>query len=195
MRSTLARSLSAGKRRSAREGMRILVLLFSLLIPTPARAYPTLSPLAVGKTWTYEVTNVGFSTICAPGDRTEEVLAIETVDGQDAFKIRGYCGYVGHMRTDGLKQWGWFGAENRWYLYLDEPEPRRTWEEFRAFARWEELGQYAGKFHTFENCFRKLRLLAYTDVSIFCADVGMVYHRNIDLSGTGWEAHLRSYVP
>lgn len=148
-----------------------------------------LYPLAVGRTWTYQVTSTYSS--CPGGTREMRVLSKGTTDGRETYEVRGFCGLTGHTNIAGDKveeyyDWGPTG----WMRSLDEPvSDGHTWQTTNGSATFGMIyskATIAGK----SDCWKVTQQVSYTSYWIYCRGAGLVRYEMVDLAGGTIKAEL-----
>jgi len=156
-----------------------------------------LYPLAVGRSWTYEVGAVGAGAVCAPGTYSEEVLGTTSVGGREAFEVAGWCSAVGtnYLASDGDKVEVYYNGG--WIVVLDTPvEEGHTWTSTGPVVyTWKQEGAVTVPAGTFDDCWRREQQVSYTAYTIYCRGVGAVIDYSQDLAGNGWDARLSASSP
>jgi hypothetical protein len=148
-----------------------------------------LLPLAVGRTWTYDVVSTYPS--CPAGAREQSVVGTGEIDGRATFRVRGFCGLEGESHVDGdlvedHYDWGPLG----WTRMLDEPvEQGHAWSTTNGSAtfgmHYEVAGEMAGA-----ECWTVVQDVSYTSTWTYCRGVGLVRYEMIDLGGGTIRAEL-----
>jgi hypothetical protein len=151
-----------------------------------------LYPLAVGRSWTYDVTSTYAS--CPGGMREIRVLAQTTTEGRPTFEVRGFCGLTGHTHVDGDRveeyyAWGPTG----WMRALDEPVAAgHSWTTTNGSATFSMAYTDAGSVDGHAACWKVTQNVSYTTYWIYCRGVGLVRYEMIDLGGGTIRADLRA---
>jgi hypothetical protein len=151
-----------------------------------------LSPLEVGRTWTYDITSTYAS--CPAGRHDMRVVSAGTTDGRAAFEVASFCGPTGHTSVTGnivedYYDWGPVG----WTRQLDEPvEAGHTWMTTNGSATFGMTYSNEGSAGGFSDCWRVTQQVSYTSYWIYCRGVGLVTFDLVDLGGGTIHAELAS---
>jgi hypothetical protein len=146
-----------------------------------------LLPLAVDRTWTYDVTSTYPS--CPGGTKEQRVLGTDTIDGRTVFRVLGFCGIEGATFVDGdvvedHYDWGPVG----WTRSLDEPvEDGHAWTTTNGSATFGMHYERASG----DDCWTVVQEVSYTSRWTYCRGVGLVELEMIDLGGGTIRAELR----
>jgi hypothetical protein len=149
-----------------------------------------LYPLAVGRTWTYDVTSTYPS--CPAGQREMRVNGTGVTDGRPTFQVTGFCGITGNTFVDGdvvdeYYDWGPTG----WYRALDEPVmDGHTWTTTNGSATFTQTYADEGTVGGRDDCWRVTQNVTYTTYWIYCRGVGLVHYELVDLGGGTIRAEL-----
>lgn len=151
-----------------------------------------LWPLAVGRSWEFEVATFGGFPVCASGRHSDEVLGAVQVRGRDAFELRSFCPAAGvnTFAIDGDE--AELDYQGGWIVVLDVPvEDGHTWTSTGPVSyTWRAVDPVSVPAGTFDDCWMREQNVTYTAYSIFCRGVGMVRDYSEDLAGSGWDAQL-----
>jgi hypothetical protein len=149
-----------------------------------------LQPLALGRTWTYDVQSVG-TGYCASGTHDVTVLGHATVDGRDAFQVSSFCsGIASAYETVNGDQVD-VDYQGAWNHYLDVPvQDGHSWPYFNSSYTWHAVPTITVPAGTFTGCWKASQNVTYTAYATFCRGVGMVESYSQDLAGNGWDAKL-----
>jgi hypothetical protein len=164
------------------------VLIFGML---PVTATATIWPIKAGARWTYEITNIGFSPACAPG---ESSLVIHDVrEESDAMYFTGTteCGY--RFENKVVDDRFYIPYQDIWYLFLDKPQDQHTYVGFRSLYKYESIATFDVPAGTFTNCWLQTQLVSYQHQRIYCDGVGKIWEKHIDMSGSGFEIKLKNW--
>jgi hypothetical protein len=151
-----------------------------------------LDPLAVGRSWTYDVTSTYAS--CPAGSIDTTVLSAGTTDGRATFEVSSFCGETANTSIDGDRvddyyDWGPTG----WMRALDEPvEADHTWTTTNGSATFTMTYSDAGTVAGHPNCWQVTQNVSYTTYWIYCRGVGLVTYDLVDLAGGTIHAELSS---
>jgi hypothetical protein len=159
--------------------------------PGPEAGVPDdrIDPIALGRSWTYDVTIIGTYPICRAGSSTGQVLGTKQVSGKQAFQVQSFCPGAGttSYAVDGDRVELFYA--NTWILALDAPvEEGHTWTNGADDFVWEKAPKVTGKAGTFDDCWtaRQENSESYT---VFCRGVGPVKWHFVD-KGNGYDAVL-----
>ncbi len=145
-------------------------------------------PLAVGRSWQYEISGSTYPN-CPNGKKTTEIKTQAAQIGKNAFLFPGYCNIDSWLTVDGDTVDSLY--QGVWYRMTEGPiEAGHTWMGFRAEAHWEKIGSYTTPAGTFNDCWKAVRHVAYTDYAIYCRGVGPVENFIRDLAGGGFKVVL-----
>ena len=151
-----------------------------------------LSPLAVDRTWTYDVTSTYPS--CPGGQHVQRVTATGSIDGRETFRVLGFCGLEGESSVVGdvvedHYDWGPVG----WTRMLDEPVAAgHAWSTTNGSATFGMHYEDAGRVGGHDDCWKIVQEVSYTSHWIYCRGVGLVTFEMIDLGGGTIHADLRA---
>ncbi len=154
---------------------------------TPPGDDDRLLPLTVDRTWTYDVTSTYQS--CPSGVVEQRVIGTETIDGREAFRVRGFCGSEGSTFVDGdtvedYYDWGPVG----WLRQLDEPvEDGHAWTTTNGSAT---FGMHYERAEG-ADCWTVVQEVSYTSNWTYCRGIGLTRFEMIDLGGGTIRATLR----
>ncbi len=149
-----------------------------------------LMPLALGRTWTYDVASVG-GGFCANGSHDVKVLGQKTVDGRNAFEVSSFCSGVGSAYETVNGDQADVDYQGTWNHFLDVPvQDGHSWPYFNTGYTWESVPTITVPAGTFTACWKAHQNVSYTAFGIYCRGVGMVQSYSQDLAGNGWDAKL-----
>ena len=149
-----------------------------------------IDPIALGRTWTYNVTIVGTYPLCKAGSNVGRVLGEKVVAGKQAFQVQSFCPGAGtsSYAVDGDKVEVYYGSA--WILSLDAPVAEgHTWTDGVVTYVWENVGKLTVPAGTFDDCW-KARPQVGPSYTTFCRGVGPVRWHYVDASGNGYDAAL-----
>ncbi|MEO8798707.1 MAG: hypothetical protein ABI551_12545 [Polyangiaceae bacterium] len=154
-----------------------------------------IDPIAVGNTWTYDVTVAGTYPACTNGSGTSSVTQEKTLDGKDAFSVSSFCASLGSFwySTDGDRVYQYDDASSTWLLALESPvEDGRTWSNGTSTFVWKKIGSLAVKAGTYDDCWEvDLQGGAQFYAVTFCRGIGPVkWHVRDSSSLNGYDAAL-----
>lgn len=153
-----------------------------------------VDPIAVGRAWTYAVTELGTYPACPTGTSTATALMAGTEDGKaGAIEVQSLCSgaapswYV--VQGDVVQ----VDVAGTWVLALDGPvQEGRTWSDGVATFTWHDAGSVTVPAGMFTDCWSATENVAYSAYTIFCRGVGPVHWYTKDGTGNGFEAILSS---
>jgi hypothetical protein len=150
-----------------------------------------IDPLEVGRSWTYEITELGTYPLCPGGVHTGAALMAATVDGKQAIEVQSACANVGsaYYAVDGdLVQ---VAVDGAWLTALAAPvQEGQTWSEGSESFTWHSAGTVTVPAGTFSECWSATQNVAYSAYAIFCRGVGPVRWYTKDAQGDGYDAQL-----
>jgi hypothetical protein len=149
-----------------------------------------IDPIALGRTWTYDVTIIGTYPLCKAGTNTGRVLGEKVVGGKQAFQVQSFCPGAGtsSYAVDGDKVEVYYA--NAWILSLDSPVAEgHTWTDGLTTYVWEKVGKLTVPAGTYEDCW-KARPQIGPSYTTFCRGVGPVRWHFVDATGNGYDATL-----
>ena len=156
---------------------------------------PVLDPLAIGETWTYDVTIQGSFPGCSAGQFDSSVSQNETLGGRDAYLVSSFCPSLGSYwySADGDTVSVYSGSD--WVVGLDSPvQEGHSWvsDDGRTF-QWYSSGSLTLPAGTFSDCWEARETGSATEeYSIYlCRGVGPV-HWHYRYSGDGYDAVLHA---
>jgi len=149
-----------------------------------------IDPIALGRTWTYDVTIIGTYPLCRAGSNTGSVLGQKVVGGKPAFQVQSFCPGAGtsSYAVDGDKVEVYYGSA--WILSLDSPVAEgHTWTDGLTTYVWEKVGKVTVPAGTYNECW-KARPQTGPSYTTFCRGVGPVRWHYVDAIGNGYDATL-----
>ena len=154
-----------------------------------------LYPLAVGDTWTFDVTAVGAGSICSPGTYMQSVVSANPVGGRDAFQMTNFC--TGVSGTYDYSKPGGdeidFYYSDSWLVLVDPTlMDGHSWTYFNTSYTWKRETSVTVPAGTYTDCWTAQQNVSYTAYLTYCRDVGLVRSYSSDLTGAGWDAQLAS---
>lgn len=159
--------------------------------PDSGPATGPIHPLAVGRSWTYDVTEIGSAPSCPSGSHDWVVVNQEMHMGQSAFVLRPFCtgapfGYYYVQSTDVI----WRDTLGAWELTVDAPvKEGHTWSNSVSTFKWHDIGSYTVPAGTFSSCFDLLDTNGPSH-TVFCRGVGPVHQVFRTAAGNGFDATL-----
>lgn len=159
---------------------------------TGAVGQNVLFPLAIGREWTYKVTNIGSGGICGEGSFTSKVEDSKELGGKTAYTVTPWCSGVSDSATyapgDGDEVFYYFN--NEWQVILDgDLQDGATWSFQGLQYRWAKLGVQTLDGIMIPDCWSAERVDAPLIYDIYCRGVGAIRHHN-ETDGNGFEAVL-----
>lgn len=159
----------------------------------------SLMPLAVGRSWRYQVQQVGngsnlTTSPCANGVKFETVVASSTLAGRTDFEVVPLCGsgpdVFYSFSGDEVDQY----SLSRWQTYLGVPvQTGQYWHtaDGSEYA-WEGVPSISTQAGTFLNCWRRTQTYptGYGSFDVYCNGVGKVVSHFEDPNQNGWDAQL-----
>ncbi len=154
-----------------------------------------IDPIAMGESWTYDVTVAGSFSECESGTFAASVSQTEALDGKTAFLISSFCPGIQSI---------WYAAAGdvvyaydgeAWLLALDAPvQDGHTWSDGLETFVWKDVGSITVPAGTFSNCFEADVQDEATYYAVtFCRGAGPVKWHYRDTSGeNGYDAVLHS---
>lgn len=156
---------------------------------------PVIDPLAVGETWTYDVTIQGSFPDCNAGTFDSTVSQEESLGGREGFLVGSFCPSLGSYwyANDGDTVSVYSGSD--WVVGLDAPvQEGHSWSAFegRTFA-WYSAGSLTLPAGSFSDCWEARETGSdVEEYSIFlCRGVGPV-HWHYRYAGNGYDAVLHA---
>ena len=162
--------------------------------PSPdsgAMADDRIDPIEVGRTWTYDVQELGTYPLCPSGTHSGSALGTSMVGGKEAIEVQSACAKVGsayYAVTGDLVQ---LYAQGTWVIALDTPvQEGHSWSDGATTFTWHSVGSVTVPAGTFDACWSATQNVAYSAYAIFCRGVGPVRWYTKDASGNGYDAQL-----
>lgn len=152
-----------------------------------------IDPIALGRTWTYDVTVLGTYPACVAGAHAATVWNEEMLGGRDAFEIQSLCANAGSFfyAVDGDRVFTYVGQA--WVLSLDAPVAAgHTWSDGLDSFTWQAVPTVTVPAGTYANCWSAVEQVSYPTFTVFCRGVGPVHWHYEDGHGNGVDAVLRS---
>lgn len=153
-----------------------------------ATADDRIDPLAVGRSWTYSVTQIGNYPLCPAGTHDGTVNGESTKDGKHAFEVRSLCANGGTFFYSVAGDVVQFDAQGTWVLALDAPvQEGHSWTNGVTTYTWHAAGTVTVPAGTFDRCFQAKddNSESYTT---FCRGVGPIKWHYKDTTGNGYDA-------
>jgi hypothetical protein len=152
-----------------------------------------IDPIAMGNSWTYEVSVTGTYPDCSSGSGTGAVTQHSTLDAKDAYLITSFCPGIASVwySADGDTVYAYNGQT--WLLALDSPvQDGHTWSNSIETFVWRDVGSIMVGAGTFANCFEAdVQDEAQYYAVTFCRGVGPVKWHYRDTTGSnGYDASL-----
>jgi hypothetical protein len=150
-----------------------------------------IDPIALGRSWTYEVEEIGTFAYCPSGSHTGETIAEVEKNGKQAFEVTSLCQNLPSSLYAVEGDVVFVDYQDTWVLALDAPvEEGHTWSNGASTFTWHDEGSVTVPAGTFDDCWRATQNVAYEAYTIFCRGVGPVHWRSVDLTGNGFDAVL-----
>ena len=149
-----------------------------------------IDPIALDRSWTYDVQIFGSYPGCSAGKQSGKVLEAGTYEGRSAFRIQSLCPGFGSS---------WYAVEGdvveifykKWLRVVDAPVSEgHTWSNGVTSVTWHALGTVTVPAGTFTDCFKADQAAGYASYTVFCRGIGPVQWYTKDLAGNGYEAKL-----
>jgi len=152
-----------------------------------------IDPIALGRSWTYDVSIIGTYPICKAGSHTGAVLGQKTTAGKPSFQVQSFCPGAGTSSyfVDGDHVEIYYGGA--WILSLEAPVAETTmWTDGLLQYTWEKIGKITVPAGTFDDCWSAKHVggVSYTR---FCRGIGPVQWHYVDGTGNGYDATLTKY--
>lgn len=151
-----------------------------------------IDPLAVGRTWTYQVTEVGSYPSCPSGMHDGAVVGEGARNGKHAFEVRSLCANVGNLYyavAGDVVEWDDLGT---WLLVLDAPvQDGHAWSNGLTTYKWHAAGTVTVPAGAFDRCF-DAKDESGESFTTFCRGVGPIRWHYRDAMGNGYDATLTS---
>ncbi len=151
-----------------------------------------IDPIAVGRSWTYDVTIFGTYPLCSAGSHQGVVLGTKMLDGKQSFQVQSLCPGVGTLDYAVSGDVVQFDYMATWVLALDAPVAEgHTWTNGVDTFTWHSVGSVTVPAGTYSDCWKATQNVGYEAYTVFCRGVGPV-HWFTKNSGNGYEAMLTS---
>lgn len=153
-----------------------------------------INPIALGRTWTYDVSVIGVYPICKDGTYTGRVLGQRVVAAKSSFQVQSFCPGAGtsSYAVDGDRVELYY--DNQWILLHDSPVTAgHTWTDGAFTYAWQSAGQVSVPGGTFDDCWT-VRPTIGTSYTTLCRGVGPVHFHYVDAKGNGYDAQLTAYA-
>lgn len=156
-----------------------------------AGADERIDPIEVGRSWTYDITELGTYPFCPGGTHSGTALSSEMVAGKQAIQVQSACANAGtaYYAVDGdLVQ---VDVQGAWLTALASPvQEGQTWSQGSDSFTWHSAGTVTVPAGTFGDCWSATQNVAYSAYAIFCRGVGPVRWYTKDAQGNGYDAQL-----
>ncbi len=150
-----------------------------------------IDPIELGRSWTYDVEEIGTFAYCPSGSHTGETIAQVEKNGKPAFEVTSLCQNLPSSLYAVEGDVVFVDYLDTWVLALDAPvEEGHTWSNGASTFTWHDEGTVTVPAGTFDDCWRATQNVAYEAYTIFCRGVGPVHWRSVDLAGNGFDAVL-----
>lgn len=154
----------------------------------------SIDPLAVGNSWTYQVTVTGTYPACSNGSGTATVSDHQSYNGKDAYLVSSFCPSLGSYwySPDGDRIYEY--VSNAWIVAIDSPVlDGHTWTGGTETFVWKKIGSVTVVAGTFSDCWEIDDQAAPTYYNTtLCRGVGPVKWHYRDASQNGYDAELTS---
>lgn len=150
-----------------------------------------IDPIEVGRSWTYNVTVLGFYPLCSNGVFVSTALAQSTLDGKTAISVQSLCENAGVFKysVDGDRVFAYLNGG--WKTSLDSPVAEgHTWSDGFRNYKWESKGSITTPAGTFAECWSATTVASFSSYIVLCRGVGPVKWHYEDGLGNGYEAIL-----
>jgi hypothetical protein len=151
-------------------------------------------PVALGYSWTYDVTPLGLGDSCGSGARTTTVVGQSLLAGRNAFELDYFCSDTPvYVSTAGDQLY--YYTSNAWQLALDTPVAEgHSWPFFDGTRTWHSVGTVTVAAGTFTDCWDVDQQGAGVTTASFtyCRGVGLVRLHGQSQTGDGSDAALVS---
>jgi hypothetical protein len=151
-----------------------------------------IDPIAVGRSWSYNVEVLGNYLGCSPGKHDGKVLRAGSYQGRNAFEVQSFCEGFGSS---------WYSVVgdvvdlyySAWIRVVDAPVTEgHTWTSGTSTITWRDMGSVTVPAGTFSRCYRAEANVGYPSYTVFCRGVGPVRWYTKDKAGNGYDAQLVS---
>jgi hypothetical protein len=152
-----------------------------------------IDPIEVGRSWTYDVTVLGFYPACSNGTYSATAQSASVVDGRNAIFVTSFCpGSPGfNYSVDGDRVFSHYLGS--WIRSLDAPvQQGHEWTDGYLDYKWESKGTQTVPAGTFTECWSATTIASYTSYILLCRGVGPVKWHFEDGFGNGYEAILKA---
>lgn len=152
-----------------------------------------IDPIALGRSWTYDVSIIGIYPLCKSGSQTGAVLSDKPVGGMSAFQVQSFCPGVGvnsyHVEEDRVEVY--YGSQ--WVLSLDAPVAEgHEWTDGLFTYVWARVGTATVPAGTFTDCW-DAKHKGGVNYTRFCRGVGPIKWHYVDGTGNGYDAVLTTF--
>ncbi len=150
-----------------------------------------IDPILLGRSWTYDVTELGSYPLCPSGAHTAETISETDLDGRHAFEVTSLCANAPSSFYSVEGDVVLVNYQHTWVLALDAPvEAEHTWSNGASTFTWHSEGKYAVPAATFDRCWNATENVDHESFTVFCRGVGPVHWHSKDPSGNGFDARL-----
>jgi len=151
-------------------------------------------PVALGYSWTYDVTPLGIGDSCGSGVKTTTVVGQSLLDGRNAFELQYFCSATPiYVSTEGDRLY--YYNSNVWRLALDTPVAEgHSWAFFSGTRTWHSIGAVNVSAGTFTDCWEVQQEEGgiTTSTLTYCRGVGFVGSHSESQTGDGSDVTLVS---
>lgn len=156
-----------------------------------------IDPIEVGRSWTYDVSQLGFYAACPSGSHVSRVTGARELEGKTALTVESLCEGLGpyDYAVEGDRVFSYDELASEWIVALDAPvEAGHAWSDGTRDFVWESSGTVTVPAGTFSECWSATEQVDYTSFTIFCRGVGPVHWHYEDGFGNGYDAKLTATV-
>jgi hypothetical protein len=154
-----------------------------------------LYPIALGDSWTFDVTAVGAGSTCAAGTYMQAVVSANATGGRAAFQMSDFCTAI-----SGTYDYSAPGGDEVDFYYSDAwlvlVDPTlvdgHSWTYANTSYMWKRETSVTVPAGTYDDCWTAEQQVSYTAYLTYCRGVGLVHSYSSDLTGAGWDAQLAS---
>lgn len=150
-----------------------------------------IDPVELGRSWTYDVSVIGFFPACENGSHTATALSQSTIDGKTALRVSSFCPYAGayEYSVDGDRVYSYLAGS--WRTSIDSPVVAgHEWTDDFLTYRWESKGAVTTPAGTFSDCWSATTVAPYSSYIVLCRGVGPVKWHYDTGFGNGYDATL-----
>lgn len=153
-----------------------------------------LLPLAVGRTWTYQVTGLGSFPTCTTGTHSQTVTGQKIMGKVQGLQMAWVCENTQpnlyNVNGDVVRT---YAHGSVWLSVLDQPvNEGHTWTSGARNFVWHQAGSVSVPAGNFGDCWMRQNTVVNVSYATFCRGVGMVLTHQEDANGNGWDGQLIS---